>query len=90
MKKKHKIDSLDDSQTLLLSVYENEFLLNVETKPKLRLNRTSKRPFHTEQYIQQYLSRNSRSIFVQIRCGTLLLKIKKGDIQVSLLKSLAT
>jgi hypothetical protein len=50
----------------------------VETFPKLRTYRTLKRQFGKESYVDNFLSKNRRSILAQMRTGTSFLRIETG------------
>ena len=48
------------------------------TKAKLRSYALHKFSFKTEPYVKKYYARNKRSLFAQLRCGILPLKIETG------------
>jgi len=52
--------------------------VNIEKKPKLRTFRIFKKTYQTENYVKRYLSKSSRAILAQFRCGISPLKIEIG------------
>ena len=60
------------------NITENKWLLELNSKPKLRTLKEFKCEFKPEPYIISYLSRYQRSLLAQYRCGILPLRIETG------------
>ena len=57
---------------------QEQWLLDVNNKPKLRTYITFKHTVNTEDYVSSYISRNQRSLLAQIRLGILPLHVETG------------
>ena len=79
--KKQIIPSIFNIEKKLLENHEKTFLDSLPNKSKLRNYALHKFSFKAEPYVKKYFSRNKRSLFAQIRCGILPLKIETGRFQ---------
>ena len=61
-----------------MEIHKQQFLREINTKPKLRTYKLFKNTYESEPYVTRYLSRSSRSIFSQFRTGILPLRIETG------------
>ena len=61
---------------------ENDWKIDLESKPKLRLYRTFKHKYESESYLNKYMSKSKRSLLVQFRTGVLPLRIETGRFQL--------
>ena len=66
-------------------VFSEQYLESLPKKDKLRNYALFKFSFETEPYVQKYLARNKRSLFAQLRCGILPLRIETGRYNQTLL-----
>ena len=55
-----------------------EWEIEVSKKPKLRTFKTFKKELHVEPYVKYVTDRQGRSLFAQLRCGILPLRIETG------------
>ena len=63
---------------LFMAKTENDWKLELESKPKLRVYKTFKNKYETENYLNTYISKSKRSLLVQFRTGVLPLRIETG------------
>ena len=75
---REKNPSLFNIEQKLLENHEKTFLEGLPTKLKLRNYALHKFSFKTEDYVMKYYTRNKKSLFAQLRCGILPLKIETG------------
>ena len=57
---------------------ENEWKINVSSKPKLRLYSKFKDNFKTDDYVLSLMPRYERSLLAQLRMGILPLRVETG------------
>jgi hypothetical protein len=62
-------------------IIQTEWYNDLSNKPKLRTYRKYKQTVGVEPYILQFMSRKSRSLLSQFRCGILPLRIETGRFQ---------
>ena len=65
-------------QEQCLHIMESEWKINVPGQPKLIMYKEYKGTFNPETYIVNYMSKNIRSLFGQIRIGILPIPIEWG------------
>ena len=63
---------------LLCNLQTSEWKNNVLSKPKLRLFKSYKTTFDTENYVCKHFSKRKRSLFAQLRVGVLPLEVETG------------
>jgi hypothetical protein len=73
---------LRECERRLRELLQNEFLQDIQAKPKLRSYIKFKQNFATEPYISMGLSRERRSLLGQLRCGVLPLEIERGRFKI--------
>ena len=70
--------NLPEVKLLLTQKDSENWKKDVENFPKLRTYRTLKSQFGKENYVDNFLSKNRRSLLAQIRTGTSFLRIETG------------
>ena len=69
---------LTEAKTLLSTKYHELWDKEVKTFPKLRTYATIKTSFGKEHYVDNFLSKNRRSLIAQMRTGTSFLRVETG------------
>ena len=69
---------LTEAKSLLSTLDREHWDIEVKNKPKLRTYRTLKTCFEKEPYVDNFLSKNRRSLIAQLRTGTSFLRIETG------------
>ncbi len=69
---------MEEIKLLLKTKSSEKWKIDVENFPKLRTYRTLKNQFGKENYVDNFLSKNRRSIIAQMRTGTSFLRIETG------------
>ena len=62
----------------LFMVKTEDWKLDLESKPKIRVYKTFKNKYETEYHLNTYISKSKRSLLVQFRTGVLPLRIETG------------
>jgi len=70
--------NLDEVKIKYRSMMSNEWITEIQSKPKLRTYRHFKDNFEVEPYVKYHVPKASRSIFAQFRMGILPLCIETG------------
>ena len=73
-----RIVNLDDAKNDLLKMYEEAWIEELKTKPKLRTYVKFKEEFRVEPFLTANIPKWKRSLLSQICCGTLGLRIESG------------
>lgn len=72
------IVDVEEARQILVQQEKNEWLNNIQSVSKLVNYKKFKEEFGTEAYIYKIQNRYHRSIFAQLRCGILPLKVETG------------